>query len=153
MKISARTDVEMPREQVFAAASDFEAAEQRLVARGALIVRTETRLPPAAGIAWSTVARLRGRNRKIDSTLTRYSPPEGFEVISVIGGMTVTFDLKLVALAPARTRIIVGFDLRASTFKARVVLQALRLGKRRLSERLSQGLATWADALGRSGPG
>jgi hypothetical protein len=153
MKISARTDVETPREQVFAAASDFEAAEQRLAARGALIVRTETRLPPAAGIAWSTVARLRGRNRQIDSTLTRYSPPEGFEVTSVIGGMTVTFDLKLVALAPARTRIIVGFDLRASTFKARVVLQALRLGKRRLSERLSQGLATWADALGRSGPG
>ncbi len=153
MKISARTDVEMPREQVFAAASDFEAAEQRLKARGAQIVRTETRLPTAPGIAWSSVARLRGRNRQIDSVLTRYAPSEGFAVTSVIGGMTVLFDVKLVALAPARTRIIVGIDMRASTFKARVVLQALRVGKRRLSGRLSQGLAAWADGLGRREPG
>lgn len=153
MKISTRTDIELPRERVFAYASDFEAAEERLTARGVEIVRTETRLPPAPGITWSSKARLRGRQRQIDSVLTRYTPPEGFEVTSVIGGMTVTFDLKLVALAPARTRIIVGFELRASTLKARVVLQALRLGKGRMSARLSQGLATWVDALGRKGPG
>jgi hypothetical protein len=153
MKVSARTDVEMPRQQVFAAASDFEAAEQRLAARGAQIVRTETRVPPGAGIAWSSVARLRGRKRQIDSVLTRYTPPEGFEVTSVIGGLTVVFDLKLVALAPARTRIIAGFDLRATTFKGRVALQALRLGKGRITDRLSRGLAAWSESLGRKGPG
>ncbi len=152
MKISARADVELPRERVFAAASDFEAAEARLAARGARIVRTETRLPPAPGIVWASVARLRGRDRRIDSVLTGYAPPEVIEVTSVIGGMTVVFDLRLVALAPARTRIIAGFDLRATTVRGRIVLQALRLGKGRMTDRLAKGLAAWAGSLGQGGP-
>lgn len=147
MKVSARVDIDLPRAVVFAAASDLAAAEARLADRGVEVVRVADRVPPGPGIAWTARARLRGRVRDVASELTVFDPPEGLAIRSRIGGMTAMLDVRFVALAAARTRVIVGMDLRADTLKARLVLQALRLGKGRLRGRLERGLSVWADGL------
>jgi hypothetical protein len=147
VKLSARLDLELPREQVFAAASDFAAAEERLTARGVQLQRTADRVPPAPGMTWAARAPFRGRLRDVAAELVAYSPPDGFAILSRIGGMTAAFEVRLVALAPARTRVIVGIDLRAQTLKARVILSALRLGKSRAEDRLARGLAAWGAGV------
>jgi hypothetical protein len=147
MKVSARIDLDLPQATVFAAASDFATAEARLTARGVEITRTADRTPPGPGIAWSSRARLRGRPRDIRSELTVLDPPQGLAIRSRIGGMEATFDMRVMALAAGRTRVIAGLDLRATTLKAQLVLQALRLGKGRVRARLERGLSAWAEAV------
>lgn len=147
MKVSARIDLDLPRATVFAAASDFAAAEARLAARGVEIRRVADRTPPGPGIAWTARARLRGRTRDIASEVTELDPPQGLTIRSQIGGMVATFDVRVVALSADRTRVIAGLDLRATTMKARVILQALRLAKGRIRGRMERGLAAWADGV------
>jgi hypothetical protein len=147
MKLSARTDIELPHETVFAAASDFAGTEARLAARGIEVRRTRDQTPPGPGIAWDARARLRGRMRDIHAELTVFAPPLHLAVLSRIGGMTSAFDLRLVALSAGRTRVIVGMDLRADTLRTKLLLQAMRLGKRQAEARLARALAVWAAGL------
>ncbi|MCU0907370.1 MAG: SRPBCC family protein [Rhodobacteraceae bacterium] len=147
MKVSARIDLDLPRATVFAAVSDLAAAEARLAARGVEITRVVDRTPPGPGIAWTARARLRGRSRDIASELTVLDPAQGLTIRSRIGGMVATLDVRVVALAADRTRVITGLDLRATTLKARVMLQALRLAKGRIRGRLERGLAAWGDGV------
>jgi len=139
--------MDLPRAMVFSAASDFAAVEARLSERGVEVTRVADRVPPGAGIAWTARARLRGRVRDIATELEGFDPPQGLSIRSRIGGMTVMSDARFVALAAGRTRVIVGLDMRADTLKARLVLQALRLGKARLRGRLERTLSAWADAV------
>jgi hypothetical protein len=147
MKVSARIDLDLPQASVFAAASDFDALEARIAARGIEIARVADCTPPGPGLAWAARARLRGRLRDVASELTALDTPRGLTIQSRIGGMVATFEVRVIALAAGRTRVITGLDLRATTLKARVVLQALRLGKGRIRARMERGLAAWGDGL------
>lgn len=147
MKVSARIDLDLPRATVFLAASDFATAESRLRARGIEVVRVADRTPTGPGLAWAARVRVRGRMRDVASELTGFDPPQGLTIRSRIGGMEATFEARMVALAADRTRVIAGLDLRATTLKARVVLQALRLARGRIRRRLERGLAVWADSV------
>jgi hypothetical protein len=134
MKLSTREDIEAPIDFVFARVSDFAAFEKRALRQGAQVNRRKDG-PVEEGTVWDVSFKFRDRNRKVEATLTQLDPPKTIEVESVSDGLNAMTQVELVALSPARTRVLVSFELKARTLTARILVQSLKLAKTKMTKR------------------
>lgn len=136
MKLSTREDIEAPIGTVFAAVSDFDAIERRLLARGVSVARDPSAPAAGPGRRWTADVTWRGRNHHIVAELVEVTEGRGYRVESSSGGVVCHSVIDLVALSKSRTRMLVSLDLRPTTLSSRLLVQSLRLAKGRLTERL-----------------
>ncbi len=146
MKFSTREDIEAPIDYVFGRVSDFAAFERRALRQGADVSRRENG-PVATGSVWDVAFKFRGRDRKVAATLTQIDPPQAIEIESHSDGLTAITQVELIALSPARTRVMVGFDLRARTLTARLLVQSLKLAKTKLTKRFKARVLDYAEDI------
>ncbi len=144
MRFSAREDIAASSEAVFAAISDFETIERQALRRGIEVERLDQLTEPGAGMSWRLQFSYRGRRREAVTTLSRYAPAEALEFQSTSGGIECEGVFDLTRLGKAKTRLHVTFDLRPQTFRARLLIQALRIGKSNLSNRFKNRIARFA---------
>lgn len=144
MKLSTREDLEAPIDFVFARLSDFAAFERRALRSGAQVLRQGTG-DVQVGTIWDVDFTFRGRERSVKATLAQLDPPNALKVDSISDGIIAVTDVELVALSPARTRVIVGFEMRARTLTARLLLQSLKLAKTKLSKRFKARVLDYAE--------
>lgn len=138
MKVSTREDIEAPIEHVFGAVTDFDSFERQGMRRGAEVVREDPAGLPGLGTTWAIRAQFRGRPRNIRSEITMFDPPNGYIVQSVTGGLQTEMSIELLPLAPRRTRLIVGLELRPNSLPARLVVQSLKLAKTSVTGRMKK---------------
>ncbi|MEM8654660.1 MAG: SRPBCC family protein [Pseudomonadota bacterium] len=147
MKFSTREDVAAPIDKVFDALSDLEMFERQAMRRGAEVQRVDALTQPGVGMRWKVQFKMRGRQREVDLTLTRYDPPNEmvFDVNSA--GVTGTFAVELLALSRNRTRMALALELTPQTLSARLFLQSVKLAKTALTKRFKLRVAEYARGL------
>lgn len=147
MKLSAREDIEAPVEAVFAAVTDIAAIERQALRRGFDVTRLDGAGPVGEGSRWSVAFDYRGRRRTTTTEITRWEP--GHLVLFQTRGEGVqgVGEIDLTRLARSRTRLHIAIDIRPETFRARLVLQTIKLARSELARRLKDKLAALARRI------
>lgn len=135
MKFKLSEDIDAPRAAVWQSFTAFEALEGEMASHGVALSRVSDWSTVAQGVAWTGEAKLRGRLRAITGEITAYTPEELCVIESRIGGMLCHHEMRFIALSPATTRVAMVLDLSAQTLSARLVLQALKLSRKRIMQR------------------
>ncbi len=146
MKFSTREDIEAPIDYVFAQVSDFAAFERRAMRQGADVARRGAG-PIAQGAIWDICFQFRGRNRRVVAELTQLDVPHILSIDSASDGLNAVTEVELIALSQSRTRVLVGFELRAKTLTARILLQSLKLAKTKITKRFKARVLDYAEDI------
>jgi hypothetical protein len=147
MKFSTRNDIEAPIDFVFARASNFTALERQVMRRGVEVERTRPGDASGAGMAWKAEAKVRGRVRNFEAQVEHIDPPNGYTVGGGTEGLGYIATVETVELSPARTRIIVGLDLRPTTLTARLLLQSVKLAKSSVARKFDLRVAAFCQDI------
>jgi uncharacterized protein YndB with AHSA1/START domain len=147
MRFTTREDIEAPVETVFAAVSDFAAAERQAMRRGAEVQRTGEHGRIGPGTGWVVQFRHRGRRRDLVTEIVRFDPPRALATTGHVGGLHADVTVELTLLSPRSTRLKVDVELKPRSFGARLFLQSLRLAKSRLTNRFKERVHTFARGI------
>lgn len=147
MELTTREDIEAPIDFVFAQVTDFNAFERQALRRGASVRRSDTRADKGVGMTWEVSFTFRGKEREMRAELTRFDPPNGFEIEMRSGGLTGTTLVDLVAQSRSRTRLSIKTQMVANGLTARLLLQSLKIARANLTNRLSTRVATFSRDL------
>lgn len=150
MKFRVADDVEAPIDWVWEGFTDFAAIEADIRARDAELSRMGDWKEAALGVAWRGSVPVRGKVRTIEARISGFVPEEHLLVESRIGGMDCTYEVVFAPLSAEITRVSVTLELKASTLSARLLLQTLKIARRKVIQRLEgavvrQGQAVEAD--------
>lgn len=152
MRFSTREDIDAPIDAAFAATADLDYLERQVLRRGIELVRTDALEAPAPGMGWRAELPIRSELREVRCALEAWSPPQSLLFRAFSGGLESELLAEFTALSRRTTRIRVVMELRASGFRDRMLLNALRLSRARLAERFSGIVAGMArDAERRAG--
>lgn len=147
MKFSTREDIEAPIEFVFERLSDFEGLERQAMRRGLEVQRKNPEVGRAVGAIWAMKVPFRGRLRDLTAEVKKLDNPGELNVFAKSGGLNMDVSLELLALSPARTRLVVGFDVRPDTLSARILLQSVKFAKATLQRRFKKRIAKLANYI------
>ncbi|MBA3908444.1 MAG: SRPBCC family protein [Rhodobacter sp.] len=135
MRLTAKTDLEVPLGAVFANLVDHAAWEREAVQRGVEIERPADMPLTGVGAGWRIRVPFRGKVRKILLRIDDLVPDDrlavGFDGQSVAGGSV----LEVLELSARRTRLRVVLEVKPRTLAARLFLNTLRLAKGRVQAR------------------
>ncbi len=132
MKFSTRQDIEAPVEYVFARATDFAGFEKQALRRGVEVARVDDLMAIAPGMRWDANFTFRGKRRKIIAELMTYDTDDRYVIKSVSGGVESDLTIEFMALSRAKSRVIVGLELRPTTLSSRLMVQSLKFAKANL---------------------
>ena len=147
MNLTAREDIDAPKHAVYAAVTDFERFERRIVRRGFEFRRTGDLEPPEPGARWTSRFDWRGRPFDVEAELISVEPGEGYAIEAHSSGLICVGVVDLVALSDARTRLTVSLDIRATSLSARLLLQPLKLAGGSISRRFEERVAAFAEEV------
>jgi hypothetical protein len=141
MKLSAKTDLEVPAAFVFSALVDHAMWERDAVRNGAEIERPPGTPASGVGAAWRVRGQFRGRPRKV--LLTMSELVENQLVVLDLDGPSIegAARFEIMILSPRRSRLRVDFEFKPKTLAARLFINTLRLGKGRVQARFEGRLA------------
>lgn len=144
MKFSSRQDIETPIDEVFAVLSDFESVERSAIRRGVEIRRSPDGTTPTEGMTWEATFLLRGKTRTVGICLERLDPPNGMSFAITSPSLSGGMKIELVALSPRRTRMLVAVELKPTTLTGRLLIQSMRLAKKKLDRQFKRRVADYA---------
>lgn len=147
MELTAREDIEAPIDEVFRAVSDFAAFERAVLRRGAEVRRTDEQGSIGAGMRWEVVFAFRGKTRKADLRIVEFNGIDAMKVLGHSGGIEVEFNVELVALSRARTRLDIRAVISANSLPARLLLQPMRLAHSNILKRFRKRVAVFAGKV------
>ncbi len=147
MKLSTRKDVEAPVAAVWAVLADFDHWERGAMRRGVEVLRSEP------GPAWSVGFVWRGRPRRVELAVAGLEPDHRLDLTGRGAAFEGKLGVELVEMAPRRTRMIVGLEIRPLTLAARLIVQSLKLARSRVQDRFETRVAQFAaEAEARAAP-
>ena len=147
MELTAREDIEAPLDEVFRAVSDFEAFERAVLRRGSEVARTDTLEVAGTGMCWEVSFDFRGKMRKATLELVEFNAPEGLKMLGKSSGVEVVFNVELVALSRARTRLDIKADIQGTNLPARLALQPMKLAHSSIQKRFRRRVAEFASKV------
>ena len=147
MNLTTREDIDAPKDVVYAAITDFDRFERRLMRRGIDVLRDEAHPPPEAGARWRAVLDWKGRGYDVDAELVSIEPEDGYAMEAHSSGLICLAVVDLVPLSRTRTRLMVSVELRATSLTSRLLLASLRLANGSLQSRFRQRVAEFAREL------
>lgn len=142
MKLSTREDILAPCDVVFGEVADFAGIAGTLRARGVEIEADG--VPDRVGASWTARYQWRGRKLETAAELVGLDPPRGYTVRSMTGGVECIGTVDLLEVTNGRTRLFATLDFRPTGLSSRVLLQSLKLAKKRLSQRFATRVARFA---------
>ena len=147
MNFTSREDIDAPKDAVYAAVTDFDRFERRLMRRGIDVLRDESHPPPEAGARWRVVLDWRGRSYDVEAELVSIEPQDGYALEAHSSGLICLAVVDLVPLSRTRTRLMVSVELRATSLTSRLLLASVRLASGPLHARFRQRIAEFAREL------
>ena len=134
LKFRVADDIEAPVDWVVGGGfTDFAAIEADIRARDAELVRVGDWKEAALGVAWrGSVAVSRASYVRSRHASRPFPARSVFVVESRIGGMGCHYEVSFVPLSATVTRVSVMLELKASTLSARLLLQTLKVARRRV---------------------
>ncbi|WP_417249684.1 SRPBCC family protein [Celeribacter sp.] len=147
MKFSTRHDIDAPIEYVFQRITDFETLERQALRRGAGVSRKDPSFPRGVGMEWDIEVPFRGKVRKMSAELTKLEAPTSLEAKAESDGLNMTLDIELVALSRARTRMVLGYDVRPKTLAGRIIIRSVKFAKGTMDRRFERKVAAFCEGL------
>ena len=145
MIFETREEVDVPRDFAFSRFADFTRYEAAARGYGADIRRVNGFTELAEGVSWRGSVTVRGKTRGVEATVTRLDRPSHASMETVVGGMTLVVDLVFEELAPDRTLVQVSANLRATTLAARLIMQTVKLARRKIQSRIDSRIVALAN--------
>jgi hypothetical protein len=154
MKIAARQDVALSAGALFDAMARHPPVEQFGGSAGIAVERLDDLTAPGRGMRWRLRFAYLGRDYETVTRLTRFERAEAMEFEGAAGGLTTRWQLDLIPLSPAVTRLALTVEPRAGNLAGRALLQGLKLRRARIEDGLASVLGDYARRLERgAGPG
>lgn len=147
MQFTSRADIDAPIEDVFAEVSDVAAFERLARRRGVEVQRTDTLAAPGPGMGWHARFTWRERLRALDLTLVVHDPPSGVAFDLASNAIKGRLEVDLVALSPARTRLVVDLSVEARGLAGRLMLQPVKLMRGNLDRRFQVRVSEYAHDI------
>jgi hypothetical protein len=156
MKLTAKTDLEVPAASVFATLIDHPAWEREAIRNGVEIERPVGSPASGVGAEWRIRGHFRGKARKVQVRIEELTQDQrlalGIDSPSIEG----TSRLEIMVLSPRRSRLRVDLEVKPKTLAARLFINTMRLAKGRVQakfeNRLGQLGARIKDRYDRSLP-
>lgn len=147
MKLTAKTDLDVPVGFVFDALADQGSWVAMARARGAEIEPATDR--PAAGIGagWDLRFRYRGKMRKVQVWLEDLQTDQLLAYAFASQAFEGSALIEVTALSARRSRLRVGLTVKPGTLAARLFLNTLRLARRKVQARYDKRLGQLADVI------
>ncbi|MBY0349338.1 SRPBCC family protein [Tabrizicola sp.] len=140
MKLTAKTDLEVPAAAVFATLIDHPAWEREAVRNGVEIQRPADAPAMGVGAEWRIRGHFRGKARKVQIRVEELTQDQriglGIDSPSVEG----TTRLEVMALSARRSRLRVDLEVKPKTLAARLFINTMRLAKGRVQARFETRL-------------
>ena len=151
MKLLTREDIDLPIDAAFRAIADLDYLERQLLRAGVRVDRKDGAESGASERSWHVKGDLAGTAREADVAVSGWTAPSLAELKAGSGGMEAVLRGEFMPLSKNSTRLRVVLTVKASGFRDRMALQALVVGKSRLSEKFSKTVAAFVrDAEGRA---
>jgi uncharacterized protein YndB with AHSA1/START domain len=147
MKLTAKTDLEVPASFVFAALVDHASWEREAVRNGAEVERPEGSPLSGQGAAWRVRGHFRGKSRKalikIEEMVDNRHLVLSIDSPSIEGSSR----LEVMVLSPRRSRLRVDVEMKPKTLAARLFINTLRLAKGRVQAKFEKRLGQMATRI------
>ncbi|MDZ4088637.1 MAG: SRPBCC family protein [Tabrizicola sp.] len=140
MKLTAKTDLEVPAAFVFATLVDHPSWERDAVRNGAEVERPPGTPATGLGAAWRVRGQFRGKVRKVQLTITELV--ENQRVVLTMDGPTIegSARFEVMVLSPRRSRLRVDVEFKPKTLSARLFINTMRLAKGRVQAKFEARL-------------
>ena len=147
MKLTSKTDLDVPVSFVYATLADHAAWEREAVQRGATVERPPGSPASGIGATWRVRMRYRGKERKVLLRLTQVAINEMMAYSLDSPSIEGTAQFEVLGLSPRRTRLRLLLDIHPKTLAARLFLNTLRLTRRRVETRFDKRTAQLAARI------
>ncbi|MDJ0858709.1 MAG: SRPBCC family protein [Dinoroseobacter sp.] len=127
-------------EDVFDALSDFARAERAAMSRGISVERLDALGAPGEGVKWRIGFFARGRDREAEMEVTKFTRPTALRYEGHVGGLFFETNVACRVADSNATEVTVAIKLRAKSMSARVLLQSLKIARRRVQQRFRKSI-------------
>lgn len=140
MKLTAKTDLEVPAAFVFATLVDHASWEREAVRNGAEIERPPGTPAAGLGAAWRIRGHFRGKPRKVLLKIEELT--ENQRVVLSIDSPSIegSARFEVMVLSPRRSRLRVDVEIKPRTLAARLFINTMRLAKGRVQAKFETRL-------------
>jgi Polyketide cyclase / dehydrase and lipid transport len=147
MKLTAKTDLEVPAAFVYAVLTDHLGWEREAVRNGVEIERPAGTPQTGIGAEWRVRAHFRGKARKLLIRIDEMSPDQrlGFHIDSP--SVEGTAQLEVMLLSPRRSRMRLDVEFKPKTLAARLFINTLRLAKGRVQARFEKRIGQLGERI------
>jgi len=149
MKFATREDIEVPIEHAFELFSDFDQFERSALRRSIDVQRTDSLKQKGVGMTWDAAFKLRSKYRRVLAEMIEFERCDGYAIEMQSIDVTAYASLDLMALSKARTRVSLAVELKPKSLSGRLMVQTLRLGKTRLTNRFKVKSAEFVRGIER----
>ena len=142
MKLSAKTDLEVPAAFVFASLTDHASWEREAVRNGIEIERPADAALTGVGAVWRVQARFRGKARKLLIRIDDLLPDQRLGFLLDSPSAEGIIKVEVMVLSPRRSRLRSDVEIKPKTLAARLFINTLRLAKGRVQAKFEKRLGT-----------
>ncbi|WP_333817407.1 SRPBCC family protein [Tabrizicola sp.] len=140
MKLTAKTDLEVPAAFVFATLIDHASWEREAIRNGVEVERPPGTPDNGVGAEWRVRGHFRGKARKALVRIEEMSPEQRLALLIDSPSIDGTTRIEVMVLSPRRSRVRVDLEVKPKTLAARLFINTLRLAKGRVQARFEKGL-------------
>ena len=140
MKLTAKTDLEVPAAAVFAVLTDHASWEREAIRNGVEIERPAGSPPTGVGAEWRIRGHFRGKARRVELRITELTPDQRLALGLDSPAIEGTSRVEVMVLSPRRSRLRVDLEIKPKTLAARLFINTLRLAKGRVTARFESRL-------------
>lgn len=140
MKLTAKTDLEVPASAVFAILSDHSSWEREAIRNGVDVERPSGTPVTGVGAEWRIRGHFRGKPRKVQVKIEEMTQDQRLALGLDSPSMEGATRMEIMVLSPRRSRVRVDLEVKPKTLAARLFINTMRLAKGRVQARFEKGL-------------
>jgi hypothetical protein len=141
MKLTAKTDLDVPATHVYAILADFPAWEREAARHGIVIERPAGTPLVGAGAEWKIQGMYRGKTRRLTLRIDEMVQDKRLKASVVSAPAEGVAELEVIVLSPRRSRLRIEIEMKPKTLAARLFFNTMRLAKGRVQSRFDGRLA------------
>lgn len=149
MKFTATEHISSPIDRVWDRLADLEGFEARVRPHVDTIERRPPG-PPGRGTVWTARAKVMGKERIVEVTVTEVQPTHRLSARAQIEGVEVAVDIVLTSASAHMTTMTVTTEAAARGFAGKLLLAAAGVAKERLSGRYLKQVSGLAKRIGKA---
>jgi hypothetical protein len=140
MKLTAKTDLEVPASFVFATLIDHASWEREAIRNGVEVERPPGTPDNGVGASWRIRGHFRGKARKVLVKIDDLTPDQRLALSMDSPSIDGISQIEVMVLSPRRSRVRADLEIKPKTLAARLFINTMRLAKGRVQARFEKGL-------------